>query len=81
MKITVYLKTGCPWAAEVMDFLDAHGLRYTAKDILKHPQYAREVREKSGQSKSPTLDIDGEMVPDAGVEDVAKMLEKKGVEV
>jgi hypothetical protein len=35
------------------------------------------VEKKSGQSKSPTLDIDGEIVPDASVEQVHEALQKK----
>lgn len=81
MKITVYYKTGCPWAEEVMDFLDEHELRYDMKDILAEPEYKEEVERKSGQSKSPTVEIDGEMVPDAGVEDVARHLESHGCRV
>ena len=81
MNITVYLKSGCPWAAEVLDYLKAHDLPYKTKDMFNNSRYIREVEAKSGQSKSPTLDIDGEIIPDAGVEDVAKVLEKKGVAV
>jgi len=81
MKITVYYKTGCPWAEEVMDFLDEHELRYEKKDVLADPEYRAEVEQKSGQSKSPTLEIDGEMVPDASVQDVARHLESHGCRV
>jgi hypothetical protein len=33
----------------------------------------------SGQSKSPTLDIDGEILPDASVEEVARALQERGM--
>lgn len=39
---------------------------------------AREVEKKSGKCKSPTLDIDGQILADASVEDVAEHLEKLG---
>jgi hypothetical protein len=37
------------------------------------------VEAASGQSKSPTLNIDGTILPDASVEDVAKALEERGI--
>ena len=81
MKITVYKKTGCPWAASVMAFLDQAGLPYTIKDITANPHFLREVEEISGQSKSPTLLIDDQILPDAGVEEIAEFLEARHVRV
>lgn len=70
MNIIVYTKTGCPWAIEVMDYLKKNNFSFEERDVIKNPAYRKEVEEKSGQSKSPTLDIDGIIVPDAGVEEV-----------
>ncbi len=81
MNITVYKKAGCPWAAAVLGFLDALDLPFEVKDVTSNPQYAQEVLEKSGEIKSPTLDIDGEILADAAVEDVAEALEERGVPV
>ncbi len=81
MQITVYRKSGCPWAAAVLAFLNTLDLSYEIKNISMDEDYAREVEEKSGQSKSPTLEIDGLIIPDASVEDVAEVLEEKGIEV
>ncbi len=47
--------------------------------MTTHPQYAREVEKKSGKCMSPTLDLDGTILADASVEDVASALEKKGL--
>ena len=57
-------------------FLTARNLPFEERDIIKNPEYRKEVEVKSGQSKSPTLDIDGVIVPDAGVEEVAAALAK-----
>lgn len=59
-----------------MDFLQARNLPFEERDIIKNPDYRKEVEAKSGQSKSPTLDIDGVIVPDAGVEEVIQALAK-----
>ena len=79
MNVIVYKKAGCPWAAAVEAFLQAVDVPFEVRDVTKNPAFRREVEEKSGQSKSPTLDIDGEMVPDASVEDVAEALENAGI--
>ncbi|MFN7141708.1 MAG: glutaredoxin family protein [Limisphaerales bacterium] len=76
MNVIVYLKTGCPWAQAVKDLLSERGIQFEERDILTSDSYRREVEEKSGQSKSPTLDIDGTILPDAGVEDVETYLEQ-----
>jgi glutaredoxin len=79
MKVTLYKKSGCPWAAAVIGFLNELSVPYLIKNVTTHPQYAREVEEKTGKCISPTLDLDGEILTDASVEDVAKVLEKGGI--
>jgi glutaredoxin len=80
MKIVIYKKTGCPWAAAAVGFLNALDLSYDLRNISAHPHYAREVEEISGQSKSPTIIIDEMVLPDASVQDLAEALDEKGIE-
>lgn len=77
MNIAIYKKTGCPWAAAVAAFLKAQDIPFEERDMTRNPDFKREVEEKSGQSKSPTLIIDGEVLPDASVEQVFEVLQKK----
>jgi glutaredoxin len=79
VKIILYKKSGCPWAAAVMGFLNELNVPYETRNVTTHPQYAKEVEKKSGKCVSPTLEIDGAILPDASVEDVAQVLEKKGM--
>ena len=81
MKITLYKKSGCPWAAAVMGFLNELNMPYDVRNFTAQPDYARELERKSGKCISPTLDIDGDILGDASVEDVAKVLEKAGIAV
>ena len=78
MKITLYRKSGCPWAAAVIGFLNELAIPHEVRNVSVNDAYLREVEQKSGQSKSPTLDIDGHLIPDASVEQVAEHLEKLG---
>jgi glutaredoxin len=74
MTIIIYTKTGCPWAIEALNFLTKHNLPFEERDINTNPEWKKEVEEATGQNKSPTLNIDGVWVPDAGVEDIARAL-------
>jgi glutaredoxin len=77
--MTVYKKSGCPWAAAVIAFLRELGVGYETKNVTSHPVYAKELEQKSGKCMSPTVELDGEIVADASVEDVAELLEKRGI--
>ncbi len=62
-----------------MGFLNELNIPYEIRNVTTNPAYAKEAEAVSRQSKSPTLDIDGEILPDASVEDVARALEKRGI--
>ena len=79
MKIILYKKSGCPWSAAVIGFLDELNVPYEIRNVTTHPQYAAEVEKKSGKCISPTLDFDGKILADASVEQVADVLEKCGI--
>jgi len=79
MKVILYSKTGCHWAADVRELLEERNVPYEERNVTTHPEYARELQAKSGEVKSPTLDIDGQILADAGVEDAAELLDEKGV--
>lgn len=79
MNVTLYKKSGCPWSAAVIGFLNELGVPYQIKNVTTHPQYALEVEKKTGKCISPTMDFDGEILADASVEDIAKVLEKDGI--
>ena len=66
-------------AASVIAFLNEVGVGYEIKNVTTHPVYAKEVEEKSGKCISPTVEFEGEIVADASVDDVAGLLEKRGI--
>lgn len=74
MSIIIYTKTGCPWSAQVMEYLKRNTLPFEERNMTEHPEFRKEAEEKTGQSKSPTLDIDGVMLPNVGVQEVAEAL-------
>lgn len=78
MSIIVYTKTNCPWSKQVMEYLKRNAVSFEERNMSKHPEYTLEVIEKTGQFRSPTLDINGTMLANVGVEEVAAALTKLG---
>ena len=76
MNIIVYTKTGCGWSNKVMAYLKAEHIPYEERNMTENPQYQKEAEEKSGQSKSPTVDIDGTVFADTDTEQVRAAITK-----
>jgi glutaredoxin len=72
--IIFYSKTGCPWGDEVRDLLNDKGVAFEERDMIKNPAFRQECEEKTGQSKCPTLDIDGHILADSDAKQVEEYL-------
>ncbi|HUD03931.1 MAG TPA: glutaredoxin family protein [Candidatus Paceibacterota bacterium] len=79
MNIILYTKTGCPWCKGVLDFFAEKKVAFVEREVRGNPKYFEELVTKSGQTKTPTLDIDGFILADSDKDQVAKFLKEKGV--
>ena len=79
MNIIVYVKTGCPWCIGVTDFLREKGVAFKERNVTDSSEFFKEMMDKSGQSKAPTLDIEGEILADSDKDQVEAFLKAKGV--
>jgi glutaredoxin len=70
----LYVKTGCPWCDEVIDYLDEHKIAYQAIVVSGNRAAMQEMVDLSGQSKAPTMDWDGEVLTDFGVDELVPFL-------
>lgn len=77
----LYVKTGCPWCAEAIAFLDEHGISHRQKNVTEDAAAFAELRRKSGQTLTPTLDWHGEILTDFGVGELVAFLHKQEVEL
>jgi monothiol glutaredoxin len=74
-KIIAYLKPTCGWSNGVRAILKKYDLPYEDRDIINDPAQRAEMVEKSGQTLSPCVEINGHMLPDiSGAEVEAWML-------
>jgi glutaredoxin 3 len=72
--LIVYTKTDCPWCVEVINFLTGKGILFEERNVFEEHRYFDELRAKSNQEKCPTLDLNGEILADAGVKEVEDFL-------
>lgn len=72
----LYVKTGCPWCREALDYFQREGIEHETIVVTGNPDAMAEMEELSGQSKAPTLDWDGEILADFGVEELEPFLER-----
>jgi monothiol glutaredoxin len=77
--ITAYLKPTCGWSQGVRAILRKHNLPYEDRDIINNPSLYAEMVEKSGQSLSPSVEVNGHMLADVSGDEVEAYLLKAGV--
>jgi glutaredoxin 3 len=77
----LYIKPGCPWCVEAVAFLREHGIGYREQNVVADPAARAEMEKKSGQSKAPTLDWNGKILADFGVDELVPFLQAQGVKL
>lgn len=77
----LYIKTGCPWCVEVVDFLGDNGVSYREKNVSDDPAAFEEMRRVSKQTKAPVLDWHGTILADFGVDELKPFLLQKNVKL
>ena len=76
-KRVLYVKNGCPWCVEVERYLDRNGIEVTKTIVSGNREAMEEMVKLSGQNKAPTLDWEGDILADFGVEELVPFLEGK----
>ncbi len=74
----LYIKPGCPWCDEAVDFLRQKQIDVRIVVVSGDPSAMKEMVDLSGQSKAPTLDWNGEVLADFGVEELVPFLTERG---
>lgn len=77
----LYIKKGCPWCHEAVEFLDEHGIGYRVREVTGDPEAFHEMQRKSGQTRAPTLDWHGKILADFGTEELVAFLQEQEVKL
>lgn len=75
----LYVKTGCPWCTEVVEFLSTHGIGYREKNVSQDAAAYEEMVRLSSQTKAPVLNWHGKILADFGVEELKPFLQARNV--
>ena len=76
--IRLFVKSGCPWCDEAMEWLDQHGIRYELLDVLRNAAARQEMLDLTGQTKAPSIDVDGHILADFGADELAEWWARQG---
>jgi len=77
--IIIYTKTGCPWCRDALAFLRDNKVSFEEREVLANPTFFEELKQKSGQEKTPTLDVDGEILADTDAAAIDVFLKQRGL--
>ncbi len=79
--VNLYVKVWCPWCVDAVDWLKARHYQFKEIDVLANASDYQHMREISGQSLTPTLELEsGEVLPDFDVGQLEKFLKKHNVQ-
>jgi glutaredoxin len=78
-KIVAYLKPTCGWSQGVRAALRKYELPFEDRDIINDPSQRQEMIEKSGQTLSPCVEIDGRILADISGDEVEAYLLANGL--
>lgn len=77
-KPKLYIKRGCSWCDEAIAYLKNHRVEVESVVVSGNAEGMDEMKRISGQTKAPTLDWNGEVLADFGVEELEPFLRKRG---
>jgi glutaredoxin len=76
MNLKLYVKVWCPWCVMAQRWLEAHGYQYTLIDVERNRTDYDDMIRLSGQRYTPTLTVNGLVLPDFGPDELEAFLKK-----
>ena len=79
-KPILYVKRGCPYCKNAKDYLDQRQIAYREVEVRSAPAEMKKLEEVSGQSKTPTLVWEGDVLADFGTDQLEEFLASRSPE-
>ncbi len=73
----LYIKSGCPWCAEALDYFEREKLALDVRNVLSDEDARKRMQEISGQSLTPTFEYGDFVVADFSVDEFRAALDKR----
>lgn len=70
MNVRLFIKPGCPWCDEAMEWLESNDIEYTALDVTSDREAKQEMLDLTGQTKAPSIDVDGNILADFSADEL-----------
>lgn len=67
----LYVKRGCPYCKAATNYLDQHQIPYQTIEVRGDRAQMQQLQELSGQTKTPTLVWNGDVLANFGTEELA----------
>lgn len=78
--VRLFVKPGCGWCDEAREGLRLRGIPYQEIDVITTPGAMEEMKRLTGQTRAPSLDIDGHILADFGAHELDVWWIKMGFE-
>ena len=75
-KPILYVKSGCPWCVDALDYFNGKGLDLEVVDLRVNPHRMDELVAASGQTKTPTLKHGDFIVADFDLDEFEAAMEQ-----
>jgi glutaredoxin 3 len=79
-RVRLFIKPGCPWCVEAIEWLHERGVAFEELDVTNDPEARREMRELTGQTYAPSIEVDGRVLADFGAEELEEWWVEQGFE-
>jgi glutaredoxin len=70
--VRLFVKPWCGWCQEAQEWLDQKSVPYDLIDVETDRQGRQEMRELSGQTLAPVIQVDGRLLADFDTDQLAK---------
>jgi glutaredoxin 3 len=79
--VRLFIKPGCPWCDEAIEWLDARQIQYETLDVIRNAAARAEMLELTGQTRAPSIEWDGHVLADFGADELAVAVSRWGYAV
>lgn len=70
--VRLFIKPWCPWCREAQSWLKKEKIAHEELDVTSDRNAAREMIDLSKQTKAPVIEVDGEVLADFDVAQLAE---------
>lgn len=74
-EVVIYTTSWCGWCRKAVKFLTQRGVAFENRDIEANREWRRELKQKTGSTSVPMVEIDGEIIRGYDPERMAALLE------